>query len=589
MRTIIVREYLESLTENEELDIIFPILLEVMGFRILSTPKLTKGLPQYGKDVVAIGIDEIDQTKKRFYFEIKGGANKDITTSNFKSDDGIVESIYEAKNRPFNDSSIPKFENLPVKIVLVHNGELKANIKETFDGFIQREFPKSFKESKESIFKKLRFKRKLKPTNLEFERWDIFKLTSLFNEFLFGEYLLSNEEDISQFKKVLVLLNNPQNQFSDLFNLIERLIKNLDKEKDSASFNRKQKLLFESLNLVAFIIYSHSKYSNNLEPAKRAVPFIILRLWSWIIENNKESVNIYLEHFKKIFNVYLIILEEYFKKLIPIALLKNGVFSEQGGRYEQIGYPLRSLDFMEYLIFYFSCIDHGFIEIPDFLKDKNCDEILVQIINNNSTKRPLLDNHSIPIFLILTRLMNINPELAKEYLNELVENIIIGYKVAKRLPDGGNNIETVIRFILTGKKSIYYIDSTSLLIGMLFEFLGILKMENEYKKFRDFISDIKIDIGVFVPFKDDNINEFLPEISDTLETRLFKKTINNEGYQSEILLDQEFNLFTNKTKAKSEFDYKYKTDTCDLYPLRILAHIFYKTPFFPNEWREKFK
>ena len=63
MNQIIVREYLESLTENEELDYLFPILLEAMDFEILTTPKLFKGFSQYGKDIVAVGLDE-DKIKK---------------------------------------------------------------------------------------------------------------------------------------------------------------------------------------------------------------------------------------------------------------------------------------------------------------------------------------------------------------------------------------------------------------------------------------------------------------------------------------------------------------------------------------------
>lgn len=66
---LIVREYLESLKEDSELDYLFPILLNLMGFRIVSTPKDSKGQPQYGKDVIAVGRDS-DGVKKRFYFEL---------------------------------------------------------------------------------------------------------------------------------------------------------------------------------------------------------------------------------------------------------------------------------------------------------------------------------------------------------------------------------------------------------------------------------------------------------------------------------------------------------------------------------------
>ena len=45
MKNRILREYIESLKEDNELDYIFPILLQAMGFRIVSTPKILKDSP----------------------------------------------------------------------------------------------------------------------------------------------------------------------------------------------------------------------------------------------------------------------------------------------------------------------------------------------------------------------------------------------------------------------------------------------------------------------------------------------------------------------------------------------------------------
>lgn len=53
-RREIIKQYIESLKEDQELDYIFPILLERMGYRVLSTPCQSKGQSQYGRDVVAI-------------------------------------------------------------------------------------------------------------------------------------------------------------------------------------------------------------------------------------------------------------------------------------------------------------------------------------------------------------------------------------------------------------------------------------------------------------------------------------------------------------------------------------------------------
>ena len=76
MRNRIIKDYLGSLKEDNELDYIFPMLLEAMGFRIVATPRNSKGQSQYGKDVVAIGKNE-DGILYRWYFELKGNNAKD--------------------------------------------------------------------------------------------------------------------------------------------------------------------------------------------------------------------------------------------------------------------------------------------------------------------------------------------------------------------------------------------------------------------------------------------------------------------------------------------------------------------------------
>ena len=240
MKNIIIREYLESLTESDELDYIFTILLEVMDFKIISTPKNTKGLAQYGKDIIAIGTDQGDGIRKRFYFEVKGGVDKDVSTHTFTKTDGVRESIIEAKDRVYKDASNPGFNDLPVKIVLVHNGEMKANVKETFDGFIEQMFPATL-PTKKSWFSFGKTKQSI--AAYAFERWEIHTLTKLFSEFLFNEYLLTNEAAVNQFKKVLVLNNTAGNNFHDFYKLVDMIF---EKAAAGSMGERKKLLLFEA-------------------------------------------------------------------------------------------------------------------------------------------------------------------------------------------------------------------------------------------------------------------------------------------------------------------------------------------------------
>lgn len=219
IKPIIVKSYLESLTEEKELNRIFPMLLTSLGFEILTKPTDNKGLPEYGKDIVAVGKEE-NGLKKRFYFELKGGNDKDITSNVLTKNDGIIMSLRESKNADF-ETTYKGFDTLPLKIVLVHNGEMKANARKTFNDFITKEFPTN--------------------ENVEFERWDIERLSKDFSEHLFGAYLLTDKKTTKIFNKVLINLNASEHISKDFVDLLFGLFnknewKGWKKKKDSGFF-----------------------------------------------------------------------------------------------------------------------------------------------------------------------------------------------------------------------------------------------------------------------------------------------------------------------------------------------------------------
>ncbi|MET0464181.1 MAG: hypothetical protein ABW007_13545 [Chitinophagaceae bacterium] len=163
---------------------------------------------------------------KRYYFELKGHSDRDIDDTVFYKPDGIRESLLAAKDVAFNDSTIPGFNDMPVKIVLVHNGILKSNTRSVMEGFVSREFPDN-----------------------NFERWDIHELTELFSKYLFSEHLLTDDASTRLFKRALVLLDAPQYDFADFKELI-----NLQLSKTFDIKSRAFKKLFATLNLLSVIV-----------------------------------------------------------------------------------------------------------------------------------------------------------------------------------------------------------------------------------------------------------------------------------------------------------------------------------------------
>ena len=416
VRQEIVKQYIASLKEDGELDYIFPLLLERMEYRILSTPKQSKGMPQYGRDVVA--IKEVKGEPTLWLFELKGFGAKDITDRTLNERDGLIESLRASKYTPYEDASIPGLQDYPRRIVFVHNGMVEANAQPTFNGFIKTEFPDG-----------------------NFEEWDITVLTSYFSEYLFDETLLADEESYHLFKKVLVMLDGEGNNYKDIAKLIDLQLKKLGTSKKENK--RKTYNLFATLRLIASMVYQYSKEADNLLPAKFCIDTILVKTWAWILKGKKEKKKTITNHFYSLVLLQVQIYEEYVNKVLSIARLDKGLYGFESTDTEYIFYPLRCFDFLGDLTYFFFLTEA--IGAPSKKEIKNRIGALETIIQKNSASTmPLLDTHSIVIqmvFLYLYHRSN-GPEDIKvlgKYMIDTVINLTKRYEKQGMWPEMTGN------------------------------------------------------------------------------------------------------------------------------------------------------
>ena len=326
VRQEVIKQYVASLKEDAELDYIFPLLLERMGYRVLSTPKQSKGKPQFGRDVVA--TMNIDGVNTLFFFELKGFGARDITSQTLTAEDGIIDSLKTSKYTEYRDSSIPGLEEFSRRWVFVHNGGIDSNVMPTWNDFVQKVFPDG-----------------------DLERWDLEKLTALFSKYLFDETLLADEKSYHLFKKVLVLLDSEGNNFKDIVSLIDLQIQKIagkKKEGRRAIIN-----LFATLRLIASMVYFYSKDCNNLLPAKFCIDTILVKTWAWILKGKKEKKAAIIKHFYSLVLLQVQIYEEYVNKILSVARLNKSMYGFESSDTEYIFYPLRCFDFLEDLTYFF--------------------------------------------------------------------------------------------------------------------------------------------------------------------------------------------------------------------------------------------
>lgn len=447
---------------------------------------------------------------------------------------------------------------------MVHNGIIKPNFLQTFNGFIRKELE-----------------------SYSFERWDIYKLSDLFSNYLFGEYLFIDLESNTLLKKAFAFWDIEGYDFIHLKELIS-----LQFSKYNGESGRTLKKLFASLGLLNTLIFHYSSENNNLVPAKECSKFLILKTWHWILKNNLQSRKPILKEFKKLLKVQFQIFDTYFQKTFNIAKIENGLFSENGSFFEQIGYPLRCFEYLDDVIYYCRLRSAVFeSKNTVLLKNKQKDLIIELIENNSGFSRPIFDNHSIPIIQLLLFFSDKKSLRQKDikFLGNFIRKVISNIKIEKikhnRLPELYNRIDITIEFFASGDKPEEYCDTSSILVAILLEVTVIFNAEFLFKEILSFI--------------DDRLSLQIVSIDDTkfnIEQILFEKHLHQEYYVDCIervqdglkLLKNEANFFEFKKSIleKRENTKSYVTDNLGLSCIRYLAHSYYKNEILPDEWRE---
>lgn len=546
MRHRIVRDYLESLKEDKELDYIFPMLLEAMGFRIVATPRNSKGQSQYGKDVIAIGKDE-DGHKCRWFFELKGNAAKDINDKTFQVEDGVRDSIIAAKDAPYEDSSIPSFNKLPYKIVFVHNGILMENTRITFEGFIKREFP-----------------------NGGFERWGIERLTELFSKYLFDECLFCDDESYSLFKKTLTLLDAPGWKTTDIDRLIDIQLNHCMLDKKN---HRQIAKCLSSLNLLLVIIYKYAQDYKNLLPAKMTSDRVVLKTWAWILKHKKENSKIVIDFFTKIVFLHLDIYFTFIQKIIPLAHGYKGLYMSRGFDSEKVCYPLRCYTVMNDLLYFYmvSC----FLKNKDNQYVNTAKSLILSFLKNNpGFEVPLLDTHAITLKLLFSFIFHIphtdeDEIIIMDFIKRLTLNIIIRKNKKDMFPELYGNSKQVAKSLY--KKSPDYCDSSSLFLMSLIEIIAWADADQLYTILREKIKETKVNLQVSYPIE-----------SEDLEIKFFEHQLFKEmAVQTNIELPESFDEFKKRFKKRYN-PIVFRTTKTMFWFLTVLAHIHYQTDWFPD-------
>ena len=130
---LIFTQYLASLRERDELDVVLPDLLSEIGLNVISRP--ARGTRQHGVDVAAVGTLP-NGVRSLYLISIKPG---DLRRSGWNTGEQSLRTSLDQVLDVYIEKLKPKrYKGLPVVVVLCLGGDLHEDVKEDVNGYMDR-------------------------------------------------------------------------------------------------------------------------------------------------------------------------------------------------------------------------------------------------------------------------------------------------------------------------------------------------------------------------------------------------------------------------------------------------------------------
>jgi hypothetical protein len=242
---LLLRDYLASLKEREELDAILPDLLSELGFTVWSRPQ--RGTQQSGVDIAAVGPDD-DGERKVFLFSVKAG---DLTRQDWDgSPQALRSSLNEIQDVYIRNRVPARYKDLRVVICIAFGGVVQEQLRDQLTAYIERH------------------------TNdrISFDEWNGDRIAGLLLTGILREELLPKAFR-SSFQKAVAMVDEPDVSYQH-FAVLARAIREAGAASHKASVRAARQL-----NLCVWVLFVWSRDIGNVEAAYRASELALLSVW----------------------------------------------------------------------------------------------------------------------------------------------------------------------------------------------------------------------------------------------------------------------------------------------------------------------
>ena len=245
---LILREYLASLREREELDAILPDLLSELGYNVYSRPQV--GTTQHGVDIAAVGPADANGQRKLYLLSVKKG---DLTRSEWNGNaaQALRPSLDDILDSYIPTRIPPEHRHLDVVICLCFGGVVREEIRTAVTGYMAA-----------------------KTTGrISFEEWNGDRIAGMLLAGVLREDLLPKPFR-SDFQKAVALLDEPTVAYQYFASLVKALrVAGLKRKKDARVRAARQ------IYLCVWVMYVWGRDIENLEAPYQASELALLNVW----------------------------------------------------------------------------------------------------------------------------------------------------------------------------------------------------------------------------------------------------------------------------------------------------------------------
>ncbi len=472
---LILKQYLASLKERNELDAVLPDLLSSMGMNVFISP--TRGVKEYGVDIAAVGrVNNLEE--KVYLFSVKSG-NLTRETWNGNSDQALRPSLDEIQDSFIPTRLPPEHKDKPIVICLCFGGDVNSGIRQEVSGYEKR-------NTRDNIF---------------FEEWNGDKLSELLQQYLLKEELLPSSSQ-ALLRKSLALLEEPEISSKHFSYLIDETLSNAtDSDSVASSITR--------LNVCLWVLFSWCRDSGNQESSYLSAEQALLSAWDKV-KNHYTQRNKASKAFDSILDTYQQISDCYVDQcLIPFVKLKYGL-SHAVHSPCSIDVNFKLFEVLGRLSikghWVLEALSQSYALTPPIDGESKEQEVLklrlreitnainLLVVNNPLLLSPYKDSQAIDIGLALILLSN-NSDLdsfVESWLSEIINMCIFSFGSNAMYPIVNNSYEELLEHKNKEKDDEDYkkkATEASILYPLLAVFCSLYKLDTKSKDLEKFANE----------------------------------------------------------------------------------------------------